>query len=618
MPGHFRPLVFGEVPLYLDSVLGAHDFLPGFVPFIDEYGVTCLEISQLPANSHPGLMDFLSRMPIEYRWSTRFIALDMLQAEKIINKYRSKWSNKRISMLNHFRQSQGGQVSHFNLDAVGMTNDTVDALAENASGQVLYGYYTSVILLAHTDPALLEQSSREVATFIRQHGFGARIESVNAVEAWMGTLPGNTVANVRRPLVHTLNLAHLLPFTAVWAGPDEHPCPFYPEHSPPLFFAKTDGATPFRATLHAGDLGHTVIVGPTGAGKSTLLGLIAAQQFRYPGAQVFAFDKGYSMQPLVWAAGGEHYDIAGDTTEDLAFCPLGRIHEPDEQDWAAGWIEGLALLQNVAITPGHRKRIYQAVLDLAKATSQPAERTLTNYVLTLQDQELRDALHPYTLRGAGGKLLDAQSDALREDRFQVFELEHLMQKGEQQLLPALLYLFRRLEQRLKGQPTLLLLDEAWKMLDHPVFRQKILEWLKVLRKRNAAVVFSTQSLADLNRSGIADVVFESCPTKILLANAEAVTDNVRPLYERMGLNDRQIQIVAQGVPKRDYYMVHPDGKRQFELGLSRAELAFVGASDPESLGCIRKLRAELGDAWPAQWLVERGQPEAARRWQSYQ
>ncbi|MDR2990732.1 MAG: hypothetical protein LBU72_02135 [Burkholderiaceae bacterium] len=150
---------------------------------------------------------------------------------------------------------------------------------------------------------------------------------------------------------------------------------------------------------------------------------------------------------------------------------------------------------------------------------------------------------PYTLRGAGGKLLDAETDALREDRFQAFELEHLMQKGEQQLLPTLLYLFRRLEQRLNDQPTLLLLDETWRMLDHPVFRQKIVEWLKVLRKRNAAVVFSTQSLADLNRAGIADVVFESCPTKILLANAEAVTDNVRPLYERMGLNDRQIQIL---------------------------------------------------------------------------
>jgi len=614
----FRPLVFGEVPMFLDSFIGAHDFVPGFMPFIDECGVVCLDLTQLPANSHPGLMDFLSRLPIEYRWSTRFIELDMMQSEKIINKYRSLWSNKRISMLNHFRQSQGGQVSHYNLDAVNMTNDAVDALAENSSGEVIYGYYSSVLLLSHTDPDVLDQSSREVAKLVRHEGFGIRIETVNAVEAWMGTMPGNTAANVRRPLIHTLNLAHLLPFTAVWAGSDTHPCPYYPENSPPLFFAKTDGSTPFRVSLHAGDLGHTVIVGPTGAGKSTLLGLIAAQQFRYPNAQVFAFDKGYSMMPLVLAAGGEHYDIAGENSDDLAFCPLGRIDEVAEQDWAATWIEGMAELQKVVINPGHRKRIYQAVLDLANSTKEPSERTLTNYVLTLQDNELRDALNVYTLRGAGGKLLDADSDSLREDRFQVFELEHLMQKGPEQLLPTLLYLFRRLEQRLNGQPSLLLLDEAWIMLGHPVFRQKIVEWLKVLRKRNTAVVFSTQSLADLSRSQIADVVYESCPTKILLSNSEAITDNVRPLYEQMGLNEKQIQIIAQGVPKKDYYMVHPEGKRQFELGLSRTELAFVGASDRESLDRIRQLRADLGDEWPEQWLIERGLPDSAKRWKAYQ
>jgi type IV secretion system protein VirB4 len=618
MPGlGFRPRVLAEAPMYLDSELGAHDFLPGFTPCVDDLGVQCLAISTMPASSHPGLMDFLSRMPVQYRWSTRFIGISALAAEKTINRYRSKWSNKRISMLNHFRQSQGGAVSHYNLDAVAMTNDTVDALAENASGEVLYGYYTSVILLAHTDPAMLEEIGREVAKYIRERGFDVRIESVNAVEAWMGTMPGNTAANVRRPLIHTLNLAHLLPFTSVWAGADEHPCPFYPEQSPPLLFAKTDGATPLRVSLHAGDLGHTVIVGPTGAGKSTLLGLIAAQQFRYPHAQVFAFDKGYSMQPLVWAAGGEHYDIAGDAAADLAFCPLGRIDEPAQQDWAAEWIEGLVQLQGIGMTPEHRRRIHEAVVHLGQSTDKPAQRTLTNFVLTLQDNELRDALNAYTLRGAGGKLLDAETDALREDRFQVFELEHLMGKGEKYLLPVLLYLFHRLEQRFNGEPTLLILDEAWVMLGHPVFRQKIVEWLKVLRKRNVAVVFSTQSLADLNRSGIADVIFESCPTKILLANPAAVTDNVRPLYERMGLNERQIQIVAQGSPKRDYYMVHPDGKRQFELGLSGIELAFVGASDRDSLGRIRKLHNELGDAWPAQWLTERGQPDAARRWMAY-
>ncbi len=611
-----RPMVMAEVPMYLDAILGAHDFATGFVPRVGRRNLACIGLTGLPSHSFPGILDFLSRLPVSYRWSNRFIYLDPGQAEKVLNKYRGKWAQKRKSMMNLMRENAGGQATHVNADADRMAGDAVQAMAEASSGMVLYGYYTSVLVLAHEDAALLDETVREVAKLIENHGFGARIEDVNAVEAYLGTLPGNTAANVRRPLIHTLNLAHLLPFTAVWAGPEKNPCPFYPPGSPPLLHAKTDGSTPFRLSLHANDLGHTVILGPTGSGKSTLLSTLVAQQFRYPNAQVFAFDKGYSMLPLCWAAGGQHYDIAGEHG-DLAFCPLGRVHEPSEQVWAAEWLEQLCELQGVTILPHHRQEIFRAVVQLGASTDQMSQRTMTNLLVLLQDQTLREALQAYTLRGMAGTLLDAETDALAEDPFQVFEMEHLMNKGDKLVLPVLTYLFHRIEQRFKGQPTLLVLDEAWIMLSHPAFKAKIREWLKVLRKANVAVVFATQSLTDLIRSGIADVIFESCPTKIMLPNPEAQTENIRPLYEGIGLNRRQIEILAMATPKRQYYAMHPDGRRLFELGLSSPELAFVGASGKEDILRIRELKDQLGDAWPAQWLRERGQGRAAELWESY-
>ncbi len=611
-----RPMDMAEVPMYLDAILGAHDFATGFVPRVGRRSLACIGLTGLPSHSFPGILDFLSRLPVSYRWSNRFIYLDPGQAEKVLNKYRGKWAQKRKSMMNLMRENAGGQATHVNADADRMAGDAVQAMAEASSGMVLYGYYTSVLVLAHEDAALLDETVREVAKLIENHGFGARIEDVNAVEAYLGTLPGNTAANVRRPLIHTLNLAHLLPVTAVWAGPERNPCPFYPPGSPPLLYAKTDGSTPFRLSLHANDLGHTVILGPTGSGKSTLLSTLVAQQFRYPDAQVFAFDKGYSMLPLCWAAGGQHYDIAGEHG-DLAFCPLGRVHEPSEQVWAAEWLEQLCELQGVTILPHHRQEIFRAVVQLGASTDQMSQRTMTNLLVLLQDQTLREALQAYTLRGMAGTLLDAETDALAEDLFQVFEMEHLMNKGDKLVLPVLTYLFHRIEQRFKGQPTLLVLDEAWIMLSHPAFKAKIREWLKVLRKANVAVVFATQSLTDLIRSGIADVIFESCPTKIMLPNPEAQTENIRPLYEGIGLNRRQIEILAMATPKRQYYAMHPDGRRLFELGLSGPELAFVGASGKEDILRIRELKDQLGDAWPAQWLRERGQGRAAELWESY-
>jgi hypothetical protein len=156
--------------------------------------------------------------------------------------------------------------------------------------------------------------------------------------------PANGYRNVRRVLLHTLNLSDMLPITSVWAGLRENPSQLMPRHSPPLMYASTSGATPFRLNLHVSDLGHTAMCGPSGAGKSTLLAMVTAQWFRYPGAQVFAFDKGYSLYVLTNAAGGEFYDITGEKTH-LAFCPLREIDSDADLAWAVGWLEGLCVLQ---------------------------------------------------------------------------------------------------------------------------------------------------------------------------------------------------------------------------------------------------------------------------------
>jgi type IV secretion system protein VirB4 len=614
--------VLPEVPFYLDALLGRRDVTPGFEPRVDGKTVIALTLTAMPATSHPAILDFLGCLPVEYRWSNRFIYLSTHQADKLIKKYRSKWAQKRLSLMNLMRQANGGAATHVNLDADAMANDAVEAEAVNSSGAVRFGFWTSVILLAHKKPETVREAARQVKKRIVDAGFDCIIEDVNATEAYIGSMPGNTYANVRRPIIHTLNLAHYLPFTQVWSGPTRHPCPFYPENSPPLLLAATDGATPYRLCLHAGDLGHTAIIGPTGSGKSTLLATLAAAQFRYPRAQVFAFDKGYSMFALVNASGGEHYDIAGESGA-LAFCPLGAIDRGEnERAWAAEWIENLCVLQGLEMTPARRKAIFAAVAQLAYATTLPSQRTMTDYCTVVQDIEVRQALEYYTLRGAAGDLLDASHDALDDSagdaaRFQVFEIEHLMTRGERVVIPVLTYLFHRLSQRFDGSPTLLLLDEAWVMLGHPVFREKIREWLKVLRKSNVAVVFATQSLSDLQRSGIDDVIYESCPSKILLANAESQTEAMYPLYQAIGLNSRLIETVSRMTPKRQYLHIHPDGRRVFDLGLTAEELAFVGVSDRDSLRDIRELMNSEPETWPATWLRMRGLDDAAQAWLSY-
>src|SRR5271163_4626346 len=168
-----------------------------------------------------------------------------------------------------------------------------------------------------------ESNAREIAKQLQHHGFPAVIEHVNANEAYLGSLPGHGYRNVRRPLIHTRNLADLMPTTNVWPGEEVNPCPFYPENSPPLCYAATTGGTPFRLDLHVGDVGHTLIVGPTGAGKSVLLATLVLQFRKYASAQISIFDKGGSSRASVLGLGGVFHDLG--LEGGLSFQPLVRI-----------------------------------------------------------------------------------------------------------------------------------------------------------------------------------------------------------------------------------------------------------------------------------------------------
>src|SRR3989449_549371 len=326
-----------------------------------------------------------------------------------------------------------------------------------------------------------------------------------------------------RPPLPPGNTAAPLRVRSVCPGRAPTPSPLSPPQSPPLLWAATDGSTPFRVHLHDSDVGHTLVLGKTGSGKSVLLALLAAQFRRYPGAQVFAFDVGYSLWALAHAAGARHYDLAAGRVDALSFQPLARIDDPAERAWAADWLETLFGLQGVTVTPPSRGRI---------------------------------------------------------------------------------------DQRLDGGPTLLLIDEAWMALMHSLFGARVNQWLLQLRKQNAAVVLATQSPAQLAQLAHRHTIVDSCVTKIYLPNPDAGTPAQAPLYHDLGLNEREVAIITRATPKRHYYLKSPRGSRLFELGLGPVALSFLaadpGASMEETRRHLETLITTHGGDWPAARLDERG------------
>nr|AFS51466.1 TrbE mating pair formation protein [uncultured bacterium] len=603
--GVTQPVMLPSNPMYLDAIIGGKELWGGVVPKVGRNFIQAVAIEGFALESAPGVLSALAELPCEYRWSSRFIFMDTHEAVKHLDKFRKKWKQKVRGFFDQVFNTNNGNVDQ---DAMSMVQDAADAIAEVNSGLIAQGYYTSVVILMDEDRERLEASARMIEKAIERLGFAARIETINTMDAYLGSIPGHGVENVRRPLLNTMNLADLLPTSTIWTGLADAPCPLYPPLSPALMHCVTQGATPFRLNLHVRDLGHTFMFGPTGAGKSTHLAMIAAQLRRYEGMSIYAFDKGMSMYPL--AAGiraatngmsGLHFTVAADD-EALSFAPLQFLETKADRAWAMEWLDTILALNGLETTPEQRNEIAKAVLTMHTEKS----TTLTDFCGAVQDEKIRQALGQYTIDGSMGHLLDAEHDGLALSDFTVFEIEELMNLGDKYALPVLLYLFRRIERSLKGQPAVIILDEAWLMLGHPVFREKIKEWLKVLRKANCLVLMATQSLSDAANSGILDVIVESTATKIFLPNVYARDEETSLLYRRMGLNNRQMEILATAIPKRQYYYVSENGRRLYDLALGPLALAFVGSSDKESVAAIKNLERKFGAGWVNEWLAGRG------------
>lgn len=612
-----HPVATPRAGVFLDSLLGGQDVeFVGDDLKIGSLWLQVVAIDGFPLMSCPGILNHLAELPCGYRWSTRAIFLDSHEGVQHLQQYRRKWQQKVRRLTDQFIGSHSGPVDRH---AVDMVYDADAAISALNSGEVGPAYYTGLVVIFHEDLEQAKHAARATARVVRRLGCtAARIEDLNLMEAYLGSLPGHGVQNVRRPLLNTLDVADLIPTSSLWAGENQAPCPYYPAGSPALLYGLTSGSTPFRLNLHVGDVGHTLMFGPTGAGKSTHLALLAAQLRRYEGMRVFVFDKGLSLYALASAiaavtdgCSGLHFEVASDR-QRLRFAPLRLLEHESDRKWAMEWVDQLLALNGLQTSPAQRSEIGRAVVNM----HQTGARSMSELVMTLQDREMSTVLRQYTSDAPMGFLLDAEDDNIKQSDFTVFEIEELMTLNDRLALPILTYLFRRVERQLDGCPAAIILDEAWVMLGHPVFRDKIREWLKVLRKANCLVVLATQSLSDASRSGILDVLVESCPTKIYLPNANAVSEEGCAMYKRMGLNERQIELIAAAKPKRDYYVTSSAGQRLYELALGPLALALCSASGKQDIATIRTLEAKYGRGWLQAWLQAKGVP--ARLWEALQ
>ena len=621
LAAYLHSCLLGDLPrpaapiasMELSAALCTEMFVGGMEPMMGKKHIKVLSITGFPAESDAGLLDFLALSGGSARWSTRFIPFSPQAANSLLRKKQLMWFQKRRGLSSWLidiisrREKNAYQMREeeqfFDQDAAERSKEMAGAIAMGSSGEVSFGYHSSAVVLAGEDEADLTEKVQAIQKKLAERGFSCRIETLNAVEAFLGSLPGHGYYNIRRPVISSLNLAHLIPSASPWLGKRRAPAPYLT--GGPILYAKSD-ESPYRLHVHVGDVGHTLVIGKTGAGKSVLVGALASQWLRYRNSRVFLFDLGYSACILTHAAGGRHYDIAAGSEQvnSPVMRPLDSIDNPAERAWALSWLEGLLSLQGLTITPELRGSLRYS-LDLL-AESPRDERTISGLWAQLRSADLRSALSPYAAGGDLAFLFDSDGSELAGSRLTTFELSHLVNLSDKALLPTLLYLFHEVEKNLSiDAPALIIIEECWAALMQPLFADRIRRWLLTLRKRGASVVLIAHSASQV--AG-ARIITESVATRIALANPDANEAE----YEAIGFSSEEVALIKRARMKADYLVSSADGAALIDLSITDSMLAFLSApkgfSIQEALRKMGNLQMVHGDRWVAEWLRMQGLP----------
>ena len=521
-----------------------------------------------------GLLDTFLQLPMEFIISQSFTFVN-----------RQKAIGEMQLQQNRMRQAVDKALSQI---------EEIDVALDMAmGGEIGFGEHHLTILCMANDPKTLENNlSIAAVELTNTGGVGAR-ENINLEPAFWAQLPSNNDFIVRKAKINTLNLAAFNSF-----------------HNYPIGKAKgnhwgdavtvldTTSGTPFYFNFHVRDVGHTTIIGPTGAGKTVLMNFLCAQAQKFK-CRLFFFDKDRGAEIFIRAIGGNYTVI--DPGQPCGFNPLKLENTGENKTFLMDWFKQLVSTNDEQVTAEDIHLITNAINGNYKLD--PKDRKLSNISAFLGlsgPGTLAGRLAMWFGKGSHANVFDNEEDTIDFGKSNIFgfEMGELL-KDKASLGPALSYIFHKINLSLDGTPTMIVLDEAWALIDNPVFAPRIKDWLKVLRKLNTFVVFATQSVEDASKSSISDTLIQQTATQIFLPNLRA-TDVYRDTFM---LSQREFELIKSTDPSSRYFLV----KQGNNSVISRVDLG--GMSDvinvlsgrADTVGILDEVRKEYGED-PSVWI----------------
>lgn len=580
------PQAYPKSHLYLDALLSSKDFKGGLCPQIGEKYIACIAIEGLPSESTFLILNSLTHLEHEYRFNTRFICQDKLESALNLERYRRLWKQRRKGIVAQIFNIQGDNL---NADAQAQLEDLKEAQRLLDSGDEIFGKYTAEIIIMNEDFEYLKTLCEKTVKAIEFLGFGARVETINAIEAYLGSLPGHLNQNLRRNLISSSILGDLLPLGQLHLSESQSPNPLYGPHASSLLQAKALDKNTILVNLHDKDLGNAIVIGPPGTGKSVFLGHLMLNLLRYSDMQIFCFDKGLSFYALNKALNGDIIDL----NEKTALCPFEYLDSAADFNSALEFIETILELHGIK-TDGYE---LQEISDALKiiAVKPDLGRGISSLKLLISSRRIKDVLDEYSSQKLSGGIFDGDNNPDLHKDFTLFECGSLFDYSQSIQIPVLKHIFNLISRKFDGShPGAIVIDEAWLMLKDKLCAQEILKWIKTLRKNNAVVILATQSLSDLRHCPIYENLIDCIKTRFFLPNPDALQKPSLDDYQNLGLLEQQIKKIAEGIKKRDVFMQKASAFEGFIPVLSEEELKLLSAASPKDRLSIDNLYKKYG------------------------
>src|SRR5487761_92400 len=519
---------------------------------LDDYYVKALTLKEPSAQSFPLIFKRLLEVEASY-----FVVTERKKEDS--GKTRRAIQAKR----RHFHNTKRSFFSQVNLNDAppqdALLDDSKDPQVRNLGESIkelklkgnYFGQFSLTVVIYDLDMAKVDRACADFYKVFSVHDAQLYEEKYNLLNAFLAAVPGNHVFNLRSLYLLNTNYADFSFLFTLHCGEPRN------SHLRQEYLAvlETNHHTPYFLNLHYRDVAHTMILGRTGTGKSFLLNFLITNLQKYD-PYTFIFDLGGSFESLTQLFGGSYVSV-GLESQDFKINPFSLPPTKENLDFLALFLK--VLIQGsgpLEFDPAIERDLYHQIENLYAVD--PALRTLS-VLSNILGHSLSERLAKWTRGGQFGFLFDNAEDTISFSRFQCFDFQMMSQYPEI-LEPLLFYILHRAnavitERQIASVFKAFFIDEAWIFLKNPSIQRYVVEALKTWRKHNAAMVLSTQSLDELRRSDILDVIVESCATKIFLANP----DMDRDLYRRQfHLNENEVELISALIPKQQFLIKTPE------------------------------------------------------------